>query len=106
MSAGEAPRYRPLPAQVIECADGALIKRGSTEVRISGEGAAAVLTELLRPRPGGATREQLCQDFPPDERAGIAALAGMLVERRLLVAADESIPDDAETPTGVFWWDF
>lgn len=97
-------RLFPLPFGIIPTADGVVLKRGATEISILGEEAAAFVETLVSAAAGGATREEICQGFPPPERPLADELVGQLVAARLLVERDA--PADPESGLDVFYWQF
>jgi bacteriocin biosynthesis cyclodehydratase domain-containing protein len=111
--------FRALPMQVIEVPGGVVLKRGMTEMKVSGAGAVGVVRMLIAAASGEpVTLEALASQFPETERAAAMDLARHLVRRRLLVApdAEEDAPWDgaggatrepaAEGAEDVFYWHF
>ena len=105
----EDPRLRALPVQCIELPDGMLLVRGSTEFKISGEGAAEAVQFVLAAAAGeGKTRQELLDYFGAIDRPGAEELVQILVTRRLLVPSDAFPPPGAngESAHEVFYWEF
>ena len=105
---GADPRLTVLPVQVVETDDGVLLRRGTTQVRLTGAGIFDVLYEVLnRLQPPGVGRASLLATVAGPERDKLAALLDLLVARRLVVAdgagAEDPAVDGAEA---VFFWDF
>ena len=95
--------------QTIETDDGLLLKRGRVVVKIEGAEAAEVAQAVLAvAAEGDATRDELCDRFPPTIRAAVKDLIDALHARRLL--ADASSGDGAdvgpEEPVDIFYWHF
>lgn len=112
---GADPRLHVLPVQVIEVADGVLLARGTTQIRLTGRGAFDVIQDVLTAlQPPGHTRTDLLAGVAGPERAKLNQLLDLLVARRLVVPASDgfassrSAPDPAEPDRAedVFFWDF
>ncbi len=94
--------------QVIEIADGVILKRGCTEFKIAGAGAAEAVKKILAVAGnGGATREEILELFDPEAGPIIERLSEQLLGRRLLVPCEEN--DSTESPESnldIFYWHF
>jgi bacteriocin biosynthesis cyclodehydratase domain-containing protein len=92
--------------QVIETVDGVILKRGCTEFKIAGEGAAEAVKKILAVAGnGGATREEIRELFEPEAGPIIEKLSQQLLDRRLLVPCEEE-PGNPETHLDIFYWHF
>ncbi len=95
--------------QMIDTADGLLLKRGRIVVEVQGAELAELAQTLLSLlAAGGLTRRQACEAFPARLRSGVENLIDALSSRRLLVDADESSTSaqECEAPLDVFYWHF
>jgi len=108
MSLKASPTFTALPTQVIETGEGVILKRGCTEFKISGAGAAEAVKKILaRAGTGGATREDIRNLFEPDAGPIIERLSEQLLNRRLLVPCEEAGSSDApESSLDIFYWNF
>jgi bacteriocin biosynthesis cyclodehydratase domain-containing protein len=97
-----------VPVSLVETTDGVILKRGRTAIKVGGEEAARVVGSILSVASNGASREQLLEQFVPEERETIEDLVDHLIGRRILTSEGES-PDvgrDVESPLDVFYWQF
>jgi bacteriocin biosynthesis cyclodehydratase domain-containing protein len=94
--------------QIIETCDGVILKRGCTEFKIAGEGAAEAVKKILAVAGnGGTTREEILELFDPDAEPIIKRLSEQLLVRRLLVPCEEEdLPEDPESSLDIFYWHF
>src|SRR6266487_2331324 len=94
--------------QVIEIADGVILKRGCTEFKIAGAGAAEAVKKILAVAGNdGATREEILELFDPDAGPIIERLSEQLLVRRLLVPCEEEVsPEAHESNLDIFYWHF
>lgn len=102
-------KLKALPVQLLDLADGLLVKRGCTEFKISGGEARPVLERILSAAcDNGATREQIVGLFPTSARSIIAELIEQLRRRQILVYGDgtHSGNGDVETSLDIFYWHF
>src|SRR5262249_13067127 len=92
--------YKSVPAHLIQYEDGAIIKRGTLETYVRGEGALEVLQRILAEAAGGATLDELRADFAPEDQPAIDYILQHLIERRLLIPVQdaEGPKDGRETP--------
>lgn len=95
----------PLRFFVVLSGDGVVVKRGSTEVAISGAGAVAVVEELTNIASRGATATEICEQFEPEDRAVVAALLDGLVASRLFVRDAPSSSEAEEGNLDVWYWE-
>lgn len=92
--------------QVMETDAGLLLKRGRAVVQVQGEASAQIAQALLAvAAEGDASREELCDPFPPPLRPSVEQLIQALEARRLLTDATHPEPAE-EGPTDVFYWHF
>ena len=102
-------KLRALPVQLIEIPDGIVLRRGRSQIKISGLGAAeAVCTLLNAMSQGSTTREALCNSFSAPDRESVDYLIQELLSRRILVPGDtvELSPVIEESSLDVFYWHF
>ncbi|WP_447599799.1 TOMM precursor leader peptide-binding protein [Nitrospira sp. Nam80] len=94
--------------QLMETFDGVLLKRGCTEVRITGEGVADVLRLILAAANHGATVDGLTQLFIPAHHSIVKHLIQQLTERRLLAYHPDGdvSPTTYESSLDIFYWHF
>ncbi|RMH06924.1 MAG: hypothetical protein D6704_06110 [Nitrospirae bacterium] len=108
MSASSS-RLRHLPFQWVDQKDGVIVKRGCSEVKISGSGAAHVLRIIFAKTAGdGATPEEICCHFAQPYRATVRHVVDELTDRRFLVNAEgpDLALDGSETPLDILYWHF
>jgi bacteriocin biosynthesis cyclodehydratase domain-containing protein len=102
-------RLRALPVELVEVDDGVLLVRGSTVVQIGGQAAHAVVRGILEACSGeGLDEAELLDAFPSFARDAAGSLIAELIDRRILVAADEEglhPPDERESALDVFRWE-
>jgi molybdopterin-synthase adenylyltransferase len=102
-------RWRLPPVHVVNVDGGVILKRGSTEFRVSGDGAAQAVQVVLAATAGkGATAEEICQRFAAPHRPGVAHLIEQLIARRLLVPSGDPVAaaGERESSLEVFYWHF
>jgi bacteriocin biosynthesis cyclodehydratase domain-containing protein len=102
-------RLRALPVQVIERANGIILKRGCTEFKVDGPEAEKIVQAILvAVSAEGATLEEVCSFFPQPYRSAVEDLTKQLVARRILVLADDPPHDlpEPEDALDVFYWNF
>lgn len=76
-----------LPVQTIETPDGVILKRGCTEFKIIGPGAAdAVRTVFARVARGAVSTDDILKTFVRSSHRPVKNLIAQLIERRLLVS--------------------
>ena len=99
--------FRALPAYVVEHDGGAMLKRGTLETFVKGEGALDTLQFVLEMARNGVTRDEITAEYSEVERPEIGYLFDQLVERRILVSVDEPVTDEVvlETPESLLHWD-
>lgn len=92
--------------QVIETGDGVVLKRGCTEFKIAGAGAAEAVKKILAVAGnGGASREEIRDLFEPEAGPIIERLSEQLLGRRLLVPCEEET-GSPESNLDIFYWHF
>jgi molybdopterin-synthase adenylyltransferase len=102
-------KMRALTIQLIEIDNGILLKRGCTEVKIGGEGAAEAVQVVLSAAAGpGATREEICERFATPSRPAVERLIDLLIARHMLVPSNgvESVATDRESSLDILYWHF
>lgn len=103
----QQPRLRALRVQLIETEEGVIIKRGRTELKILGEGAAEVVRTILASATSeGMTRDELCELFGLPDRPAIDSFVRQLEARRILVPGDGTVSEDLESSLDIFYWHF
>ena len=103
-----SPKLKAQAVQIIETGDGVILKRGCTEFKVAGEGAAEGVKEVLAVAGnGGATREEIRKMFEPEAGPIIERLSEQLLDRRLLVPCEgEDSPESPESHLDIFYWHF
>lgn len=102
-------KLRFLPVQVISVDAGIILKRGCTEVKISGEGASEAIQVILEATgKAEVNQDQLLDLFAPSSHQAINKLIEELLSRRLLIRVDsmQSIPESPESESDIFYWHF
>ena len=101
-------RLKALAAHVMDTDDGAILKRGCTELKIGGNGAAETLRKVLAATAnGGATQSEICKLFTPSTAPVVRELIQQLLARRLLAPVEVSEPAvEKESPLDIFYWHF
>ena len=105
----EAKKLKGLPVQLVETQNGMILKRGCTEIRISGSRASkAIHTILSATTRAGATSQQICEAFPSLERPVVKSLIEHLVKRNILIQTDSiyQVTDGNESNLDIFYWHF
>lgn len=101
-------RLKAVQLQCIETNQAVVLKRGCTEIKISGAGAGQAVKTLLAAAAGqGATREEIQERFAAPQRPVVDRLIEQLLAKRLLVtnSTADSLPG-VETGLDVFYWHF
>ena len=102
-------RLKALAVHVIETDDGAIVKRGCTELKIGGEGAAEAVRKVLAATSnGGATCTEICRLFAPTAAPLVRQLIEQLLARHLLAPVEETeaAVQEPESSLDVFYWHF
>ena len=106
----ETTKLRALPVQFIECLHpGVVLKRGCTELRISGDKAVEVIQYVMRAATGRTvTPKEMCDGFAAPVRQRLHELIELLVDKRILIADDTapSVEDEPESSLEIFYWHF
>lgn len=102
-------KLHAVPAQIIKVPDGVILKRGCSEVKISGPSAAeAVQTVLTASSNGGATRSNIRALFARSSGSRVDKLVQQLLDRGFLVGSNG--PNDSltnkESCLDIFFWHF
>lgn len=104
----EPQRLIALPLQLIEVAEGVIVRRGSIQAQISGERSVEALAIILDAAAGdGASIEEICGRFAAPDHPAVKQLVEQLVARQFLLPAGRG-PDPArpEDQLDVFYWHF
>lgn len=102
-------RLKALAVHVIDTEDGAIVKRGCTELKIGGAGAAETVRKVLAATAaGGATSAEICELFVPSAAPLVRQLVEQLLARHLLAPVEEADPaaEEPEGPLDIFYWHF
>ncbi len=102
-------KLKALPAQIIVLKDGILLKRGCTELKVSGDGAKEMVARVLSLAfKDGVTREEISNQFNSNERDAAEDLIEDLLARRLLVPSELTEPglEIPESSLDIFYWHF
>jgi len=102
-------KLKALAVHVIDTEDGAIVKRGCTELKIGGAGAAETVRKVLAATAaGGATETEICGLFVPSVAPLVKQLIEQLLARHLLAPAEEADPaaEEPEGPLDIFYWHF
>ncbi len=99
-------RIRALRAQLIDGGDYVIIRRGLTQLKISGPDAAEITSAVYSRARGTFTRQELLDSFLPRHRAAAEDLLDNLLERRLLVTVSSPVAECRESPLDIFYWQF
>lgn len=103
-------RLHPRRVQLVEIDGGILLRRGNSQVQVSGEGVREVVEALLTTAAdGGATVDELCDLFSPEMREEVQTLVRWLQERRFLEPSGERRNGSGPSPedaSDVFFWEF
>ena len=102
-------RLKARAVHVIDTDDGVIIKRGCTELKIGGAGAAETVRKVLAATvAGGATSAEICGLFVPSAAPLVRQLIEQLLARHLLAPVEEAEPKagEPEGPLDIFYWHF
>lgn len=102
-------KLKLLALQVLRVRDGVILKRGCSEFRIIGAGAAEIIPILIRKMEGAlVTTEELCGFFPSTDRPVVKEFVSRLMQARLLVACEgiQPVHTQPETNLDIFYWHF
>ena len=102
-------RLKALAVHVIDTDDGTIVKRGCTELKIGGAGAAETVRKVLAATAGGgATETEICGLFLPSAAPLVRQLIEQLLARHLLAPVEEaeSAAEGPESPLDIFYWHF
>jgi molybdopterin-synthase adenylyltransferase len=108
MSLKSSPKLKAQAVQIIETGDGVILKRGCTEFKVAGEGAAEGVEKVLAVAGnGGATCQEIRELFEPEAGPVIEQLSEQLLNRRLLVPCEGEVsPESPESNFDIFYWHF
>ena len=103
-----SPKLKAKAVQIIETGDGVILKRGCTEFKVAGEGAAEALKRILAVAGnGGATSEEIRELFEPETVPVIEQLSEQLLDRRLLAPCEGEVSlESPESHFDIFYWHF
>lgn len=101
-------KLRAFPVQLIDLGEDVILKRGRTEIRITGEGACPAVVRLLGLLHGeGMTRQKLLEHVPHPDRPAVEALVDHLLTRGILAVAEQCTEVGAsESCSDIFYWHF
>lgn len=101
-------KLKAVPIQIIRLEDGLLLKRGCTEIKVPDGSIEMVARILTLADQNGVTREELSNQFSPDEHHSAENLIDLLLARRLLVPSELTEPDPKipESSLDIFYWHF
>ena len=100
---------KALPVQFIETDHCIILKRGCTELRIAGKGAAESIGHIFQlATDEEMTCQNICDQFPSVIRPAICEMIEQLVAKRLLVWKEgNTLPNkEPESSLEVFYWHF
>jgi bacteriocin biosynthesis cyclodehydratase domain-containing protein len=102
-------KLKALPIQIIRLKDGILLKRGCTEVKVPDDGSMGMVGRVLTlAEQNGVTREEISNQFSPDEQHSAEHLIDLLLAGRLLVPSELTEPalKIPESSLDIFYWHF
>jgi molybdopterin-synthase adenylyltransferase len=102
-------KLKALPIQIIRLKDGILLKRGCTEVKVPDDGSIEMVARVLTlAGQNGVTREEISNQFSPDEHHAAENLIDLLLAGRLLVPSELTEPalKIPESSLDIFYWHF
>ena len=101
---------RALPVQIIEWEKNVILKRGCTEIRITGDDAIEAVRHVLAfaGRQSGASLAEICGHLPMSKRMAVEQLVEHLVARRVLVPvhSNNGSTETKENHQDIFYWHF
>lgn len=100
---------RAFPVQCVETPEGIIIKRGCTQIKVSGHGAAEVTRMVLTSTAeDGATFDELATLFPSTFRPHLEHIIDRLISCRFLMPANGPLAPEQpqESCLDVFYWHF
>jgi hypothetical protein len=98
-----------LPVQIIAISNGVILKRGCTEVRITGPDAGQAVKMILdAARTGSASLADIRRLFAPSSGRRVEQLTRKLLERRMLVprSSHGTSVNGRENYADIFFWHF
>ena len=103
-------RLRAYPVKVLSAGNGVILKRGCTELHISGQGAGeAVHRILVAIASSQCTKHEISNLFSMPDREAVCSLIDELLSKRILVPHEEimhPLPQGPEHPLDIFYWHF
>lgn len=102
-------KLKALPIQIIRLEDGILLKRGCTEVKVPDDGSIGMVARVLTlAGQNGVTREEISNQFSPDEHQAAENLIDLLLAGHLLVPSEITEPalKIPESSLDIFYWHF
>ncbi len=109
MILSEQQKLRALPVQLVEFRDGVILKRGSTEFRVKGEGSIAAIQQVLwMTTTTQSTSQEICEKFSHPQRPIVQNLIDQLRTRNILVPSDDVRGQATilESHQDIFYWNF
>lgn len=98
-----------LPIQMIETSEGVILKRGASEILVSGNQANQAIRKILGVARGkGATISEIRRQFPHSAKTWVDSIIKNLRDRRLLIVADDQANSSSaqEDHLDIFFWHF
>lgn len=109
MSGFDKKILKSLPIQFIESDNCVILKRGCTELRIDGKGAAEAIGRIFQfATDGQMTFQNICDQFPTPIRPAIREMVEQLLAKHILVAREEYTlaKEEPESSLDIFYWHF
>jgi molybdopterin-synthase adenylyltransferase len=98
-------RMKALRVQLIETAQGVILRRGRVQVQVDGDRAVEILQTVLSAAADGVTIEAVYALFAGSDRATIQSLVEELIAKKILVPITEA-PTAPESPQDILYWHF
>ena len=101
-------KIKSFPLQFIEMNNELILKRGCSEIRISGENSIEVIRLILREVSQEGSVEKILEMFTPSEKPQIEKLLEELIARRFLKVTETCTPQENvnESSLDIFYWNF
>lgn len=105
----EEEKLVALPVEMISTGGALFLRRGSLEIKISGECASQVVHTILKAASNdGVTRKGILNSFAAPDQPAVDQLIDHLISRKILLSSQESknMPKGSEDETDIFYWHF